>query len=323
MYFENMNIKTFLLVIFWLLIVWYVFYINYKIYKKNKKHYSWLFIESFNKYIFLAIAVILLLFWIFQLKWGEVKHKINAKWVDMEFVLDVSKSMNTIDIKYLTNITTRLNFVKKAISNYVAKNPNNRYWLTIFSKNPIWILPLTSDSNIFLTMLDGVDYKNLTKQWSDFSSAIRFWINRFTDKKRPKVLVFVSDGWDDGDYKWLNFKVPNDIKFVVVWVWTKRWWKIYLGQDEFWDINYQIYNWQYVITKINEKNLKNIANDLKAKYFHLSNIQDIYKLNDYLKNIQKKALNWSLITDKEDFTRYIVILAFMMFLIYLFLEIKK
>ncbi|MDR2640906.1 MAG: hypothetical protein LBC61_06525 [Candidatus Peribacteria bacterium] len=53
--------------------------------------------------------------------------------MDIIFALDVSKSMNVIDIFSNNSSYSRLEFAKGAISDFVSNNLENRYSLVIFA----------------------------------------------------------------------------------------------------------------------------------------------------------------------------------------------
>jgi len=320
----NINVYTILIFLVWVSWVIYLFYSFYNYRKKLSKEYSFLNKKiNLIKYFLLIWSFFMALFGIFHLKWWEKTVKTKVSGVDIMFTLDVSKSMNTVDVKYGNALTTRLNLAKKAIWDYVVKHPWNRYGLVIFAGNAIGSIPLTTDTNIFLTMLDGVNYKNLTKQWSDFQQALSTTVDRFLDnKKRWKVIVFISDGWDDWDYKWISSDILNKIKkewikTFVVWVGSQQWWKILLGQDAFGDYDFQTYNGHYVITKLNSENLQKIADDIGAKYIELDNIDSIDKITKYIQELDKKALETKSTKQMDDWTRYLMMLSFILFLGYL------
>jgi len=306
----NINIYTILIFLIWVSWVIYLFYYFYDYRKKLSKGYDFLNNKmNFIRYFLLVWSFIIALFGIFHLEWWEKIVKTKVSGVDIMFTLDVSKSMDTIDVKYWHNLTTRLNLAKKAIWQYVATH--------------IGSIPLTTDANVFLTMLDGVNYKNLTKQWSDFQQALSTTVNRFIDdKKRWKVMVFISDGWDPWDYKWIPSNVlekikKEGIKTFVVWVGSQQWWKILLGQDAFGDYNFQTYDGHYVITKLNSENLQKIADDIDAKYIHLDNIDSIDKITKYIQKLDKKALETKNTKQMNDWTRYLLMLSFILFIGYL------
>jgi len=326
MSFENINLITWTIFTFMLIISVYLVYVRFKIIKKNLPQIKNVFpYYKFNylKLILLFISFLIAAISIFQPKWFPSKKEIKNQWIDIMFVLDVSKSMNTIDVKNKTYPITRLQLAKQAIKQFITNHPNNRYWLVIFAWDAITTIPLTSDVDTFLTLLAGVNYKNLTKQWTNFNSAIQHAIDSLKlDKNKWKVLVLISDWWDPEDYQWLHINLPKDLKTIVIWIWSKQGWRIYLGNDVFWDPIWQTYNGQYVITRLNETNLKKLANDLNWVYIHLQKVSDIKKLNSYLQNIAKQAYKSSII-QKQDLTRYFLIASFIFFLFYILIEIKN
>ena len=245
---------------------------------------------SYNIKLITISYVLLLLSIIFSI-WASIIAFLNTKKTkhiknsntNIVFVLDVSKSMNSLDINYNWQITTRLKFAKQAILNYVKKHPDYRYSLVIFAWQAQAIVPLTNDINIFSTFLEWVDYRNLTKQWTNFSQALKLAIERFKNAKWSKNLVLISDGWDNWDYQWLNFKFPRNIKSFIFWVWSEKWGKIFIWTDPFWEPIFERYRWSYVITRLNRENLKRLANDISWKYFDLKTPNSLNILDKYIK----------------------------------------
>jgi len=319
---KNLNLLTVVIFVWILFFIWKIFYNRLKTNKKINTN----ILNINNKKLFcifvLIISFIVSLLSIFKFEWKPSYKNIKNKWVDIMFVLDVSKSMNTVDIEENWYLKTRLLFAKNAIKNYVYNNTNNRYWLIIFAWDAITTVPLTSDIDIFTTLLEWVDYRNITKQWTNFSLAIKHSISLLEkNKNKWKVLVLISDWWDEWDYKWLNINIPNNIRTVIIWIWTKKWWKIYLWQNDFWENIFQIYNWQYVVTKLNEKNLQKLAHDINWIYFHMENIKQMKQINNYIKNISKQLYKLN-IYERKDLTRDFVIVSFIFFVIYIICELR-
>jgi len=320
MQFTNLNILSFLVFIIIWGIIAFLTYKKYFFQENFNKKYKLLWSDKtfYFKYIFLILSLAIILFWIFWIKYWVNKNAWKVSWIDMMFVLDVSKSMNVADVTDWHYNYTRLDIAKKAIWDYVVKHPNNRYWLVIFAWDAISTIPLTNDHDLFLTMLSGVDYRNLTVQGSDFKKALDLAISRFVwDKDRSKALVFISDWWDEGD----NLNIWNienkDISFAVVWVWTKKWWKIMKGTDVFWRPIYQKYKWQYVISKLNTDNLKTIANKLDAYYFNLEEVYDLRKLDKVFSDLEKKSIELKNSDSLNDISRFLAFISFMFLVLFL------
>ncbi len=290
----NLN---FLSVIFYLIVSIFIIFMFFVFLKKQifiNKNYPWIAKGKYFyvKYIFLLLSFFVIFLSIFQIKVSKNTEQ-SWKWIDIVFVLDVSKSMNVADISDTKFKYTRLDFSKKAISNFVVKNPQNRYSLVIFSWEAISSIPLTNDKNVFLTLLENVDYRNLLVQWSNFKDALNLANKRFDkNDKTWKVIVFISD-WADGERPNFEGIYDKNIVYFVSWVWTQKWWKIIIWRDVFWDIKYQKYKWEYVISKLNTKNLEKLAKVLNWNYEILKNTWDLTKFQDNIDSLEKKSLKLS------------------------------
>ncbi len=304
--------------VFLILAFVYYFFRQKKFNEKYKLLWNWK--NFYIKYIFLLLSFFILSIWIFWIKYWKTLTTSENKWIDMIFVLDVSKSMNVAD---LSQDFTRLDFAKESIWNFISKNVENRYWLVIFSWDAVSVSPLTDDIDIFLTFLEWVDYRNLTKQWTNFEKAFKLWLERFdiSSSERSKALVFISDWGDTEDkidsniLKSLQKKYPN-IAYFIVGVWTKSGWKIITGQDFFWNLSYQKYNWKEVISKLNEENLEEISDIFKWEYFALSSKDSLENLAKNISNLEKKAILKSESNSKNDAWRILAFVSFLFFIIF-------
>lgn len=323
--FSFITFIVFFVMFFW---AWFLLYKKIKFQQYFNKKYKLLWENKYFyvKYIFLFLSFIIVLFWVFWIKFWEKFSWNETSWVDVIFVLDVSKSMNVADFFDENYYYTRLDLVKKSIWEFATKNSSNRYWLVVFAWEAVSSVPLTDDNELFLTLLDWVDYKNLVKQWSDFLNALKLGVSRFTDENRSKMLVFISDWWDIDDkidteaiknisksVKWVNY--------YVFWVWSEEWWKIITGQDIFWRYVFQKYNWKDVISKINISNLKDISSSLGSNFSQINNMNDMqymaWDLSKLQKTVIKKSSSWEL----QDFSRWLSIISLIFFIIFLILYI--
>jgi len=327
MEFVNLNLTTFIL--FMVISLGFIF-LAYMSYKKQLK-----FNKSFNllssnkyfyiKYIFLLISLFIVLFSIFWVRYWEKNVKNEVNWIDMMFVLDVSKSMNVADIGDSNYNYTRLDVIKDSIAKFIASHREDRFGLVIFAGDAISTVPLTTDHDLFLTFLNGVDYRNLTKQWSNFEKALSLWIERFNNSNdRSKSLVFISDWGDavDNINKSRIKEIYNRVKWItysIVGVWTSSGWKIIKGRDAFWRYIFQRYKWEYVVSKINRSNLEDIASVLNWNYFEVKNIWDLSNLNSSINSLAKKVISKWVTWELADAWRKLSILSFVSFMIFLIL----
>jgi hypothetical protein len=148
-------------------------------------------------------------------------------------------------------------------------------------------------------------------------------IDRFSkDDDRSKALVFISDWGDSGDNVSFNIDIPKNISYFVVWVWTEEWWKIIKWISPFWRPIYQKYRWNYVISKLNIDNLKNISSQLWANFMLLNDVWDLNKLDRYLEKLQKKAISLSWKWELNNLWRIFTFISLFFFLIFLLIYIN-
>lgn len=313
----NLNKYTILIFILLLVVTLIVFYFQYREYKKTQNKFR------FYPIIFLLVSFLLLCFPILWIK--ALKQEITTSlWTNIVFVLDVSKSMNALDINEKNETYSRLEASKNFIIDFVSKNEWNNYSLVVFAWDSQRVLPFTSDSEIFITLLSSVDENNVSKQWTNINEALNSWFKNFNWDENYGALVLISDWSDEENINLNNLKELKDnknVKLLVVWVWTTSWANIPIWQDPFWQIIYKIYNWEKVITKLNENSLKEIANFFSGEYFNLEKLTQIDNLSSLLINVSKKAM----VNMKDNFmdlTRNFVIASFVFFLIYLIFVLK-
>jgi len=266
-------------------------------------------------FIFLALSVFMLLLYFLDINISKNTSKITTEKADIVFVLDVSKSMNAID--YSDN--SRLTVAKNTIKEFIASSKENKYSLVIFAWEAISVIPLTDDIEVFYSLLENVDYTNLTKQSTDFYTAISLAISRFnTSESKIKSIIMLTDGWDDEQL--LTQKIKKlDIKqfhFFVVWIWSLAWAMIPDWVDVFARTIYKKYNWEYVISALNKAILEKLATSLNWNYFDLENISDIKKsiskLNTDIKEKQQ------VVKEQTQKSLFFVYLSFFFFFLYLF-----
>lgn len=331
MQFTDLNITTFLIFISllgFILFTWYKTY-NKQIQFNNKFRLLANGRYFYVKYLFLILSFLIILLSVFWIKFWDKNIKNQNNWVDMTFVVDVSKSMNVADINSWDYSYTRLDVVKDSISKFVSTHPQDRFWLIIFAWDAVSNVPLTSDHDLFLTLLQGVDYRNLLKQWSDFEKALSLWVERFNySDDRSKAIIFISDWWDPEDkinqdnIKSISKKVKW-INYFVVWVWTNSGWKIITWTDPFGRYDYQKYNWEYVVSKINKSNLRDIASALGWEYYYVSEVWDLSKLNKSIDKLEKKVIKTDINWEKADAWRFLAMISFIFFILFLIIYLYE
>ena len=312
MIFSNLSWSVFIFIIISSIIIWLLLYylLKYKI--------IWKKIEI----IFLVISILFLFLSLLEPKWWLDKINKTVYWSNVVFVVDISKSMNALDYNVSRNKISRLDFSKSFITSFISKYSNNNYWLNLFSWETLEVLPLTSDVSLFSTILSWVSSNNIWKNWTDILWAISSSIDFFEWENEWWLIVLISD-WHDENNIWdisnlLSKMKSKELSLVVLWVWNTKWSYIPTWTDVFGQSSYKTYKWQRVITKLNEKALKNLSDDLWWKYFSIINLDDLVDINEYiLSNFEKQSISSNAL-ERTNYERYFIFISFVFFLLYLF-----
>lgn len=295
---STFSIFTFL---FSLLFLWY--YIFWWL-KNNRKK-----IEI----LFLCLAFFFAFINVFEIKWPFKSGETMTHWNRILFALDVSRSMDTIDVGKRSRLDAAKDFMFRSLES------GNEYALVVFWWEALEVLPFTSDLWLFQTIAHWVDYRNLSRQWTNMNAL--FWVieNFFPSKEESGFVVILSDGWDEEENILEDYQKSlqeKNIKWVVVWVWTKEGNYIPTGRDVFWRIIYKTYRWEKVISKLNEEKLKDIASDFSFGYMSL---KDSLSIDSLKEKIYRESQKVSLKNQEEkriDMTRILIFFSFVFFLLY-------
>lgn len=306
-----------------LIIIWVVLFLTYKKEKNKIFSISWL------PNIFLIISLILVFIWFFSYNFS-LNKKQNLNTSNILFLLDVSKSMNALD--YEKNIS-RLNMSKEFIINYISNNPNNKYGLSVFAWDVVDIIPFTLDKDLFLTFLNSVDEKSVLTWWSDFYKALKSSKERFLTWENWWWIIILSDfeptnnNWNytkkEIEYTLDKLKELNkdfilkNIKTYFIWVWNSKWNKIFTWVDI---LNNPIFLRDFfnneVVTKLDLNFLDKIKNIFSWESYIISQKKDLENIS--FTNIPS-SLKQENIENKQDISRYIMIISYIFFLWYLIL----
>ena len=274
------------------------------------------------KYTILFLSILFLILPFFWIKLNLTNNEeILDSW-NILFVVDVSKSINVIDFKDNNSKISRLDWIKKFVNNFLTNNSNNSFGLIIFAWEALELLPFTSDISLFKTIFSWIDEKNLSKSWTEFWEVFIAILWYFSWEADTWTVVIFTDWWDEDivGNAGLHSLQNQNIKILIVWVWTTVWWYIPIWVDIFWKVKYKIYSWKQVLSKLNEESLKNITKLWKninyIRYEDISHYKDLEKL--ILENTKKvnliKKVNW------KTLTRELVFISFILFLLFLWLE---
>lgn len=148
-----------------------------------------------------ALAAIVLALMDPVVPYGE--ERVESRGVDIAVVLDLSSSMEE---RMRTTTTdpiaerTRLDVTKRVISEFVARRPEDRIGLVVFSDNAYIVSPLTIDHRYlqrYISMIDEQTLRNegMTAIGEGLASANMLLARQTApDSRRDRVIVLLTDG---------------------------------------------------------------------------------------------------------------------------------
>lgn len=190
------------------------------------------------------------------------------------FILDVSHSMNTQDIKttYWLYIP-RLEASKQLIAKTIQQTPNNKFWMIIFSKKSNYFIPPTYDTGTLLNYLSWLNTNIVPAWWSNIAEALKNF-NQNTQERT--IWVLISDLWEQWDFSQQKDSI-KDIeksiiekkqKIIIIWLWSHNW--DYVKYPSWERITS---GWKFVKSVLNSEYGKYLSKELNSQYKEYDNIE--------------------------------------------------
>lgn len=269
----------------------------------------------------LLISLIILLFFILLANPNttNTEKSIKKNGIDIVLALDVSKSMEAIDLQ-----PSRIQAAKSVIQKFIGKLETDRLWLVVFAGKPYTSVPLTFDYKIVEETLDNITTDSLNQsvyglngtaigdallmaqtiieQWDKNHT----WKNKNSDKKREKVIILLTDGdanrWADPI---LAARSLGWIKIYTIWIGSEKWGKI--PYNFWWFTRYQ------TIPPLNESTLKKIANITSWKFFRATDSKTFEHIFDELSHLEKHDIKVNTKKKYQSYyTPFILVLGFLL-----------
>ena len=238
------------------------------------------------KYLLLTGAFVLMCFAVANLHKLIPSKDNNRAGIDVMIALDVSKSMYAEDAK-----PSRLELAKNFINQLVPDADNNRIGLVVFAGQAYLQMPLTSDVAVTALYVSNASPEAIPAQGTMVADALKV-CNQSLDTKenKYKAVVLISDGedHDPGINEAIQKLYDNGVVVYTVGVGSTSGSMI----KEPGSADYKIDNeGKTVISRLNEKELVNIASKTGGTYTHLVNaVSDAQTVAGHLNSMEKKLI---------------------------------
>ena len=275
----------------------------------------------------LQILIIILLFVInLRIMIPSNNSKTIKNNLDVLFVIDNTISMNALDYN---GSNTRLSGVKEACNYIIDELNGSRFSVITFDNTSRIVTPYTYDTNITreaISIMTPINELYAKGSSIDVSLDSIMYSLKNSKKKNDnnRIIFFISDGENTSNNSIKSFKSIS--KYIsdgaVLGYGTKK--GGYMKDESEYATNEYIMdytgtNFGKAISKIDEKNLKEIANDMNVDYIHVTNSNDI---NSKIKQIKNKTKSTLESNDKSSYDDIYYIFVIPL-LILLFIEFDR
>ncbi len=204
---------------------------------------------------------------------------------DIMIVLDVSSSMNAIDLK-----PNRIDVVKKGLNDFLTKLSGDRVGMIVFAGVDFVQCPLTLDYEAVNFIIDSIYAGMLPKEGTALGNAIKSAIERMEEKaEKSKAMILITDGESlEGISPIEAAKLAKDknIRIYTIGVGTEEGGMIPEGTDMWGRTYYKTYRGEVVISRLDERILKQVAGITDGKYFRVTDINAFNKIMDDIKEME-------------------------------------
>lgn len=277
--------------------------------------------------IVMLLSVFFLILALMRPRWGNRISVQKELGIDIVFAIDISNSMNARDIP-----PSRLERVKGELSSLSGLLEGNRIGIILFAGASFIQCPLTSDINAVKLFLDAINSSMINLQGTDISSALSkaetLLENRF---KRNRILFLVTDG-ETHEKKSIETAKKlyknKQVHIFTMGVGTLHGAVVPMDQNSLSDDDNdptavkKDKSGKTVVSKLDEKTLKQLAAAGNGKYFYLGKKTfNVATVADIIKNIEKAAVGKTRLEVMTD--RYQIFVAMGLFLFTLILLIPE
>lgn len=127
----------------------------------------------------------------------QLQHRsaqVEASGVDLVLAVDVSGSMQALDLAEGDQRESRLEVVKSVVARFIKNRPNDRIALVAFAGEPYLVSPLTLDHDWLLSNLERLR-PGMMKDGTAIGSALAASVNRLRgEAAKSKLVILLTDG---------------------------------------------------------------------------------------------------------------------------------
>lgn len=268
--------------------------------------------------LFLRILVIILfIFALARPQIGRASSEVLTSGINIILGIDTSESMRAIDLEINNDRTTRLEVVKKVVTEFIKKRSNDPTGLIVFGTEAFTQCPLTLDYQIMGNFIENLEI-GMAGPNTALGDAIGLAVKRLKDlPAKSKILILLTDGKNTAGKlspeKAADISAHFKIKIYTIGVGSSG--RIPFLQDSF--LGPQIV---YSQADLDEQTLKMIASKTGGNYYRAKNADELEKIYSDIDKLEKSDIKIKKFMEYSELFHYFMICGLIILLFEVILE---
>ena len=262
-------------------------------------------------------ALVLLVFAAARPQLYNVSRDTRSPGVDIILAIDASGTMKALDFKLNGDRVTRLEAVKKVVTEFIKKREHDRIGLVVFGTDAYTQSPLTMDKGLLLNLIDKLEI-GMAGDRTAIGSAIAIAGKRLKDlEAKSKILILLTDGRNNaGDIT--PEQAAEAVKAFGVKIYT-------IGAGGKGPAPFAVqglFGTQLVYQNVDldEETLQKIAHIGDGRYFRAGDSKELSEIYDIIDKAEKREIKVKEFLNFKELYLYFLIPAFILILIEIVLK---
>jgi Ca-activated chloride channel family protein len=274
-------------------------------------------VRYFLQYFFLRNILFFLVLALVQPAMGNRKVKGSKRVLDLVICLDISSSMNTMD---MGENTTRLTVAKRGIIQLLNNLKGERISVVVFANNAYTQLPLTMDYGAAKLFVQEIETDMISEQGTNIGTALEIAQLQFIDSESGHAILVITDG-EDHEQLWreqVNRIVEKGIELSYFGIGTEQGGLIPIDPKDP-ASGYKREGGTAVVSRLDVEGLKRMAGVSRSPLnFAASAYPDMSAVATALSSVKSKTVKNMEFTVQRNYYQIPLIIALCCFLGYLF-----
>lgn len=251
-------------------------------------------------------------------QWQGALVNVQTSGRDMMLAVDISGSMSEQDMEWNNDVVTRLEAVKRVVSDFAIKRHGDRLGLILYASNAYVQAPLTYDRQSVVTLLNEAFIK-LAGTETAIGDAMALAVKRLYDRpENHRIAILLTDGQNTA-----GKTNPSDATELAKLAGVK-FYTIGVGSDTkmFRDILGNIRKVR-AQSSIDENTLQHIAEQTGGKYFRAKDAASLQAIYDEINTYEPVEQDQRSYHPTKSFYIWPLMIALLLSLLLMLLQAKK